>query len=63
VTDVSRKAFVKSLVLQIVIPMENGNAHSLVGRLFKEDLLVAVAREIQDELGFDKLRPDMAKVA
>jgi Asp-tRNA(Asn)/Glu-tRNA(Gln) amidotransferase A subunit family amidase len=47
---------------QIVIPLQNGNAHSLVGRLFKEDQLTAVAHELQEELGFYKLRPDLSKV-
>jgi len=47
---------------QIVIPLQAGNAHSLVGRLYKEDLLVSVAHAVQEELGFYKLRPDLSKV-
>jgi Asp-tRNA(Asn)/Glu-tRNA(Gln) amidotransferase A subunit family amidase len=49
---------------QIVIPWggdENGNsrARSLVGRLYREDVLVTVAKAIQDKAGFWKERPKL----
>ena len=48
---------------QIVIPLQNGQARCLVGRLYQEEKIVALAKLIQDQLGFTKLRPDLSKVA
>ena len=45
---------------QIVIPLADGKASSLVGRLYREDVLVAIAHEVQTRLGFTKLRPDLS---
>jgi Asp-tRNA(Asn)/Glu-tRNA(Gln) amidotransferase A subunit family amidase len=52
---------------QIVIPWggdANGNSRSrsLVGRLYREDVLVTVAKAIQDRAGFWKERPDLSLV-
>ncbi|HWD39950.1 MAG TPA: hypothetical protein VG944_13965 [Fimbriimonas sp.] len=44
---------------QIVVPLKDGQARSLVGRLYKEDVLAAIAHEVQMELGYTKLRPDL----
>jgi len=48
---------------QIVIPLAAGKASSLVGRLYREDVLVAIAHEVQSQLGFAKLRPDLSVLA
>jgi Asp-tRNA(Asn)/Glu-tRNA(Gln) amidotransferase A subunit family amidase len=50
---------------QIVIPwgddgQGNSRARCLVGRLYREDVLVTVAKAIQDQAGFFKLRPDLS---
>ncbi len=50
---------------QIVIPWggdANGNSRSrsLVGRLYREDVLVSVAKALQDKAGFWKERPDLS---
>jgi Asp-tRNA(Asn)/Glu-tRNA(Gln) amidotransferase A subunit family amidase len=45
---------------QVVIPLEGGRASCLVGRLYKEDVLAAIAHEAQMKLGFTKLRPDLS---
>ncbi len=47
---------------QIVIPLKGGDARSLVGRLYGEDKLVAMAQAVQSRLGFQKLRPDLSKL-
>ncbi|MHB8636995.1 MAG: amidase [Fimbriimonadaceae bacterium] len=44
---------------QIVIPLADGKASTMVGRLYGEDLLVAIAHEVQARLGFTKLRPSL----
>jgi Asp-tRNA(Asn)/Glu-tRNA(Gln) amidotransferase A subunit family amidase len=49
---------------QIVIPWggdDSGNsrARCLVGRLYREDVLVAVAKAIQDRAGFTRERPNL----
>ncbi|HLK16050.1 MAG TPA: amidase [Fimbriimonadaceae bacterium] len=45
---------------QVVIPLADGKASSMVGRLYKEDVLATIAHEVQTRLGFTKLRPDLS---
>jgi Asp-tRNA(Asn)/Glu-tRNA(Gln) amidotransferase A subunit family amidase len=49
---------------QIVIPwggdQGNSRARSLVGRLYREDVLISVAKAIQDKLPFAQERPDLS---
>lgn len=45
---------------QVVIPLSEGKAASMVGRLYKEDVLATIASRVQEELGFTKLRPDLS---
>ena len=47
---------------QLVIPLADGAARSLVGRLYKEDVLVAAGKAAQDALGHHKKRPDLSKL-
>lgn len=44
---------------QMVIPLADGRASTMVGRLYKEDMLATIAWEVQRGLGFIKLRPDL----
>jgi Asp-tRNA(Asn)/Glu-tRNA(Gln) amidotransferase A subunit family amidase len=40
----------------------NSNSYSLIGRLYEEDTLIAVANAIQSETDFHKRRPDLSKL-
>lgn len=44
---------------QIVIPQADGSSMSLVGRLYREDVLCTVAWELQKSIGAHKLRPKL----
>lgn len=44
---------------QIAVPLKDGQARSLVGRLYREDVLASIASGVQQELGYTKLRPDL----
>ena len=44
---------------QIVIPQTDGTSVSLVGRLYREDVLCTVAWELQKSIGAHKLRPSL----
>ena len=44
---------------QIVIPQTDGSSVCLVGRLYREDVLCAVAWELQQAIGAHKLRPKL----
>jgi Asp-tRNA(Asn)/Glu-tRNA(Gln) amidotransferase A subunit family amidase len=48
---------------QIVIPLKDGQARSIVGRLYSEDVIVAIAHAVQSELQVHRLRPDLRKLA
>ena len=44
---------------QIVIPQKDGSSVSLVGRLYREDVLCTVAWELQKAIGAHRLRPPL----
>ncbi len=44
---------------QIVIPQADGSSVSLVGRLYREDVLCTVAWDLQKSIGAHKLRPTL----
>jgi Asp-tRNA(Asn)/Glu-tRNA(Gln) amidotransferase A subunit family amidase len=40
----------------------NSKSYSLIGRIYEEDTLLAVANAIQKETNFHTLRPDLSKL-
>jgi Asp-tRNA(Asn)/Glu-tRNA(Gln) amidotransferase A subunit family amidase len=47
---------------QIVLPLKDGDARSIVGRLYGEDVLATLAAEVQKELDLQRLRPDLSQI-
>ena len=44
---------------QIVIPQSDGSSVSLVGRLYREDMLCTVGWDLQKTIGAHRLRPPL----